>query len=45
MLFLYRELVSAISPRLGLSGTLDRWPDITRQLADTPRKRRRHILS
>lgn len=45
MLFLYRELISAVYPRLGLSNTMDRWPEIVRQLADTPRKRARHILS
>jgi hypothetical protein len=43
--FLYRELITAISPRCGLAAALDRWSDITRGLAETPRKRKRQALS
>jgi hypothetical protein len=44
MCFLYRELCSAISPRLGLAQSLERWPQVARGLAETPRKRRRQAL-
>ena len=43
--FLYRELVAAIVPPLGLKKVMQRWKDITRKLADSPRKRTRQSLS
>ena len=43
--FLYRELVFAIVPRLGLAKVIERWEGITRSLADSPRERRRQSLS
>jgi hypothetical protein len=43
--FLYRELVEAIVPPIGLANVLQRWKDITRKLADSPRKRIRQSLS
>ena len=42
--FLYRELVIAIVPPLGLASIMKRWKDITRNLADSPRKRTRQRL-
>jgi hypothetical protein len=42
---MYRELVTAILPPLGLAKVLQRWEDITRHLADSPRKRTRQSLS
>jgi hypothetical protein len=42
---MYRELVSALCPTLGLSRVLTIWPEITRRLADTPRLRKRAKLS
>jgi hypothetical protein len=42
--FLYRELVAAIVPPLGLARVIQRWNDIARHLADSPRKRRRQSL-
>jgi hypothetical protein len=43
--FLYRELVAAIVPPLGLANIMKRWKDIARNLADSPRKRTRQSLS
>lgn len=43
--FLYRELVAAIVPPLGLTKVIQRWKDIARNLADSPSKRRRQSLS
>jgi hypothetical protein len=43
--FLYRELVAAIVPRFGLAKVIRRRKDIARDLADSPRKRRRQSLS
>jgi hypothetical protein len=43
--FMYRELVAAIVPPLGLARVIQRWNAIARNLADSPRKRRRQSLS
>ena len=43
--FLYRELVAAIVPPLGLAKVKQRWNDIAHHLADSPRKRTRQSLS
>ena len=40
-LFLFRELVAALLPRLGLAKTLERWSAIVRALAEPPRQRER----
>lgn len=42
--FLYRELMTAISPRCGLAAALNRWADISRRLAEPPRRRKRQAL-
>ena len=42
---MYRELVGAIVPPLGLAKVLQRWKDIAHNLADSPRKRTRQALS
>ena len=39
MCFVYRELCAAIVPHVGLSYVLTHWADITRGLAEPPRKR------
>jgi hypothetical protein len=43
--FLHRELVAAIVPPLGLAKVKQRWKDIARTLAESPRKRTRQSLS
>jgi hypothetical protein len=43
--FLYRELVVAIVPPLGLAKVIQRSEDIARNLTDSPRKRPRQSLS
>ena len=43
--FLYRELVAAIVPPLGLARVMERWKDIAHDLADSTRKRKRQSLS
>ena len=45
MRFLYRELISAVSPRVGLAKVLERWGEISRELCDNPRQRTRQTLS
>ena len=42
---MYRELVAAIVPPAGLTKIMQRWKDITHNLADAPRKRSRQSLS
>jgi hypothetical protein len=42
---MYRELVTAIVPPSGLTKIMQRWKEITRNLADAPRKRPRQTLS
>lgn len=43
--FLLREMVGTLVPQLGLSQTLRHWGEIRRQLADSPRHRKRDSLS
>jgi hypothetical protein len=45
MCFLHRELIAAVTPQCGLGRTLAEWQTIARALADTPRRRRRRLLS
>ena len=45
MRFVYRELIAAVSPRIGLAQTLQRWAEISQGLADHPRRRQRQSLS
>ena len=42
---MYRELVAAIAPPAGLAEVMQRWKEVTRNLADSPRKRTRQTLS
>ena len=42
---MYRELVAAIVPPAGLAKIRQRWKEITRHLADTPRERPKQVLS
>ena len=39
MCFVYRELCAAIVPHVGLSYVLTHWHEISRGLAEPPRKR------
>ena len=40
-----RELIAAISPRLGLRCTLENWTSITRRLASERPRHRKELLS
>ena len=42
---MYRELLAAIVPAAGLAKIMQRWKEITHNLADALRKRRRQALS
>jgi hypothetical protein len=44
---MHREVAQAVLPNTGLAHTIERWPEITRLLADTPRVKRKRagILS
>jgi hypothetical protein len=42
---LHRELIAAVTPRLGLRKTMGEWQAIARALADAPRRRKRRLLS
>ena len=42
---MYRELVAAIVPPAGLAKVMQRWKEITHDLADNPGKRPRQALS
>jgi hypothetical protein len=39
-----REIHAAILPTEGLANTLGHWQEIARQLADSKRQRKRHLL-
>ena len=45
MRYVYRELISAVSPRIGLARLLERWEEISRDLSESPRQRKRQSLS
>lgn len=42
---MYRELIAAIVPPSGLAKIMQRWKEITHDLAEEPRKRPRQSLS
>jgi hypothetical protein len=42
--YLFRELVSALIPPLGLKSVIDTWGDCRQQLADDPRRRKKTAL-
>lgn len=42
-MFLHREVCLIVFPRQGLGELLTRWPEITRRLAETKRRRRRAL--
>jgi hypothetical protein len=42
---MYRELITAVSPRIGSAAVFARWPEIRERLAETPRRRKRQSLS
>jgi len=43
--YLRREIIAALSPRIGVMESILGWQKIAKALAETPRKRRRQILS
>jgi hypothetical protein len=45
MRYLYRELISAVSPRIGLAQVLEQWREISRDLCEPRRQRKRQLLS
>ena len=42
--YMLREIHAAILPKEGLTYTLGHWQEIARQLAESKRKRKRHVL-
>ncbi len=42
--YMLREIHAAILPTEGLANTLGHWQEIARQLAESKRKRKRHVL-
>jgi hypothetical protein len=42
--YLFRELVSALIPPLGLQSVIDTWSECRQNLADDPRRRKTVVL-